>query len=135
MFVRYKPRPLSFLGIELVSGYRLKSLLDLLRRSPRSTRRFSGGWRCWSAKHCRSRALSPSVRVWGSRLCIRGGLAIYPSCAGGTRENELPIANYLGDALAACSKGANHLRMGFPLCCGGNARRTSARSWRAVPTW
>ncbi len=75
MFVRYKPRPLSFLGIELVAGYRLKVYSICYDDRPFERGRFSGGWR-WPAKHCRSRALSPSVRVWGSPSCIRGGLAI-----------------------------------------------------------
>ncbi len=44
MFTRYQPRPLSFLGVELVAGHRLKAYSIRHAGQPCDRGRFAGAW-------------------------------------------------------------------------------------------
>lgn len=97
MFVRYEPRPLSFLGVDSVAGYRLKVYSICYADSPFERERFAGGWAL------ASRALpQPSVIVErpgvGFAIMHQGRTGDYLILCWWDRENELPIRVFLGDA-------------------------------------
>ena len=97
MFARYRPRPLTFLGLEPLAGYRLKVYAIRYGDGPFDRDRFIGGWALASAALPRPAAAAERPGV-GFVVLHQGRTGDYLILAWWDRENELPLRVFVADA-------------------------------------
>jgi hypothetical protein len=97
MFTHYEPRPLAFLGIESVAGYRLKAYAIHYGDRPFDRNRFAGAW-----LQAISELPQPAIAVdrpgVGFVVMHQGRTGDYFILAWWDRENELPLRVFVADA-------------------------------------
>lgn len=96
-FTPYQPRPLSFLGVESVAGYRLKVYAIRYGEGPFERGRFAGGWE--AAISCLPEpARTPGRPGVGFAILHQGRTADYFILCWWDQENELPARIFVRDA-------------------------------------
>jgi hypothetical protein len=97
VFQPYEPRPLDFLGVETVSGFRLKAYAIRFGGAELDKDRFAGGWAL-------ARAALPQPAVAASRpglgfaILHQGRTGDYFVLGWWDRENELPLHVFVRDS-------------------------------------
>ncbi|MFN3648188.1 MAG: isochorismatase [Armatimonadota bacterium] len=97
MFTRYEPRPLAFLGVEEVAGYRLKRYGIRWGEAPLEWARFEDGWR-------QAIAVLPQPAVTEARpgvgfaILHQGRTGDYLVLGWWDHENDLPVRVFVRDA-------------------------------------
>lgn len=96
IYTPYQPRPISFLGIETVAGYRLKTYAIHLPGEVFDRSRFARGWQLAGASlpEPRVNAERPGV---GFVILHQGRTAEYLVLCWWDRENELPTRVFIND--------------------------------------
>ena len=99
MYTPYKPRPLHFLGIETIAGYRLKGYSIHYGDADFDRGRFEGGWKLVSATLPQPAAAKGRPEV-GFVILHQGKTGDYFILCWWDHENELPIKVFVRDASA-----------------------------------
>lgn len=97
MFTRYHPRPLTFLGVENVAGYRLKVYAISDADVPFGRARFAGGW-TQAAEALPQPAEAAGRPGVGFAVLHQAQGDDYLILSWWDRENELPTRVFLGGA-------------------------------------
>lgn len=96
-FTRYQPRPVSFLGLELVNGHRLKVYSVRHNDQPLDRARFDAGWAL-----AMTALPQPDVSLGrpglGFVILHQGATGDYLILSWWDRENELPTHVFVRDA-------------------------------------
>ncbi len=95
-FVPYAPRPLAFLGVEQVNGYRLKTYTIRLPDASFDRGRFNGGWEALAAALPQP-AVTEQRPGLGLAVLHQGRTADYLILCWWDNENELPIRVFVRD--------------------------------------
>jgi hypothetical protein len=97
VFARYEPRPLSFLGVESVAGYRLKTYSIRYVDRPFNAEHFRGAWKT-AATLLPQPAVAQGRPGVGFAIQHQGKTADYFILGWWDQENELPIRVFVADA-------------------------------------
>jgi hypothetical protein len=95
MFERYHPRPLSYLGVEVLAGLQLKVYAIRYGAEPLDRGRFAAGWARLAADLPRP-AVDEGRPGVGFVILHQGRTGNYLIAGWWDRENELPVRVYLG---------------------------------------
>ena len=97
MFTRYQPRQLTFFGVELVAGQRLKVYGIQYGDEPLSHDRFAGGW-ALATKELPQLGVADDRPGLGFVILHQGKTGDYLILCWWDRENELPTRVFLSGA-------------------------------------
>lgn len=97
MYARYEPRPLAFLRLETVSGFRLKCYSICYGDQPHDPERFRAAWER-AAAELPQPAAAPARPGVGFAILHQGRTADYFILAWWDQENELPLRVFVNGA-------------------------------------
>jgi hypothetical protein len=96
MFIPYAPRPIRFLGIETIQGFRLKVYSIHLPEAEFDRSRFAPAWEL-AASALPQPASNPERPGLGFAILHQGRTGDYFILGWWDRENELPVRIFLRD--------------------------------------